>query len=343
MLEGGRLSMSRRVIAANQVDLILDSGAFSAWMKQTEINIDEYIDFCLANEEYISYIVNLDVIPGKWGQKVVGDKELNESAQKGWDNYHYLIAKGIPREKIIHVFHQGESFDWLLTIINEVPYIGLSPANDRTTQEKMTWLDQCMQYVLDKDGLPKVKFHGFGVTSFDLMFRYPWYSVDSTSWVMTGRFGSIFVPKYRQGKYSYLESPLKICVSNQSPDIKDAGQHFSNLAPMEQAVILDYLKSKKIKLGRSTYKVVDNKKYKLQKNERFAGQLEIDSWLFQNKQSTLQGVLVEQIIEAGVSNDYRLRDEVNIMYYLDLEKHFPPWPWPFQSHRKSQIKGFGLT
>jgi len=52
--------------------------------------------------------------------------------------------------------------------------------------------------------------------------------------------------------------------------------------------------------------------------------------------------LVETIIEAGVCNDYRLRDEVNIVYYLDLEKHFPKWPWAFKLNQKESSKGFGL-
>jgi hypothetical protein len=317
-----------------KIDLFLDSGAFSAWVQKKTINIQDYISFIKENISYITIYANLDVIG------MDGIQPNEKTAELTLENQKIMEEAGLCP---LPVFHFGEPFSYLKYYVENYDYLALGMAANNV-KVLQSWIDECfLNYICDFKGMPKIRVHGFALTAFNLMFRYPWYSVDSTSWVMTGRFGSIFVPKYRQGKYSYLESPLKICVSNQSPNIKDAGQHFSNLAPMEQAVILDYLESKKIKLGRSTYKIVDNKKYKLQKNERFAGQLEIDSWLFQNKQSTLQGVLVEQIIEAGVSNDYRLRDEVNIMYYLDLEKHFPPWPWPFQSHRKSQIKGFGLT
>ena len=43
-----------------------------------------------------------------------------------------------------------------------------------------------------KDGKPKVKVHGFGMTTRELLFRYPWASVDSTSWY-SSRYGGCFL------------------------------------------------------------------------------------------------------------------------------------------------------
>ena len=39
----------------------------------------------------------------------------------------------------------------------------------------------------------------------------------------------------------------------------------------------------------------------------------------------------EVIIEKGVSNVYQLRDEMNIIYFLDLEASMPKWPWAFKT------------
>ena len=44
------------------------------------------------------------------------------------------------------------------------------------------WLDYCFSTIRDK-----VKVHGFGINSFYLMQRYPFYSVDATSWLTYGQ------------------------------------------------------------------------------------------------------------------------------------------------------------
>ena len=156
-------------------------------------------------------------------------------------------------------------------------------------------------YVCDKDGMPKIKIHGFGITSLPLLLRYPWYSVDSTSWVLTGRFGAIFVPKKTNGKYDYGKIPYKVNVSDRSPSVKDAGQHYLTFSRMEQREIKKYLDEKGYVMGES-----DD-----------AG----------------------EIITKGVSNWYPHRDELNIAYFMDLEKYLPKWPWAFKLNR---VEGFGF-
>lgn len=301
----------------SKISLILDSGAYSAWVKKVDINIEEYIQFCLDNLSYLDYIVNLDVIPGEWGQKSPSQEERERSASLGYKNYYYMIDRGIPKDKLIHVFHQGEEWAWLIRMVKEIPYIGLSPANDRTTDEKRVWLDQCMDFVTDKTGMPLVKFHGFGVTSFDLMLRYPWFSVDSTSWVLTGRFGSVFVPLRRKNKSVYNEQPWKVCVSNRSPSNKEEGKHITTFVEMEQEVIFSYFEEKGFKLGRSEIRQ-ESSKYSLKENEKWSGKEE------NGKRA------VEVIIELGLCNDYKQRDELNIIYFTDLEKNLPQWPWAWK-------------
>lgn len=306
------------------VDLFLDSGAFSAFSKGINIAIEDYIAFIKENEAYITTYANLDVI---------GDPEATLKNQRIMEK-HGLSP--------LPCFHYGEDEKYLRLYLKEYKYVALGGMVPISTKDLILWLDHIFSIICDKDGLPKIKLHGFGLTSFDLMFRYPWWSLDSTSWVMTGRFGSILVPRFKSGKYIYTEPPWKITVSNQSPDIREAGQHLLSFSPMEQEIILNYLKSKKITLGKSEYKKVADKKYKLQKGERWAGQIEVDMQKAEGMPVCGDSLLVEEVIESGVCNDYRLRDEVNIIYYLDLEKHFPAWPWSFKLHEKKQMKGFGL-
>jgi len=276
-------------MSQQRINLILDSGAFSAWTKKTEINLDNYCDWCLENIDYIDHIVNLDVIPGSFGEKNLPQSEIDRSARKGWENYEYMLSKGIPKEKLIHIFHQGEDYKWLEKMVAAMDYIGLSPANDRTTNQKIDWLDSCMKYVTDDKGHPIVKFHGFAVTSLKLMMRYPWYSVDSTSWVMISRTGSVLVPKFRQNKFIYDEKPWHVSVSEKSPNVKDAGKHITTFAPEAKDIICNYFKSKDFTL-------------------------------------------------EELASDYMKRDELNIIYYNDLEKTFPEWPQCFYKKTKTKTR-----
>jgi hypothetical protein len=58
------------------------------------------------------------------------------------------------------------------------------------------------------------------------MERYPWYSCDSSSWIQATSFGSIITPEYGA-----------LWVSDQSPSVHDAGQHISNLTPIERGKV----------------------------------------------------------------------------------------------------------
>ncbi len=157
------------------VSLMLDSGAFSAWMKQEEISVEDYGKFLQQHGNDFDLIVNLDVIPGKFGQKEIPEAEMIKSIEQGWRNYYRLIEMGVPKNKLLHVFHQGEPFHYLEKMVKEMEYIGISPANDRTTKEKKKWLDECMKYIVDSKGKAQIKFHGFGMTSLHLIWRYPWF------------------------------------------------------------------------------------------------------------------------------------------------------------------------
>jgi len=219
-------------------EFFLDSGAFSAWSKGTAIDIEAYAQFVLDRPDTFDVIANLDVIPGSWGV-VPEQKDIDESAKRGWENYYYLEKKWASiGKKPMHIFHQGEDDKWLDKLIDEAEYFGVSPGNDRTTAQKIDWLDKIMPKLVDKDGWPTRKFHGFGVTSLEILLRYPWYSCDSTSWVLTGRFGAVFVPLrgLGDGKINYH----KVTFSDQSPKLGERGGHFKTYDPPEQKAIRAY-------------------------------------------------------------------------------------------------------
>jgi len=229
---------------------MLDSGVFSTWTLGKKVDIDAYAQYCKDNDEIVTVYVNCDVIPGRYGE-IPTAQEVEDSAAKGWDNFMYLIDKGLPAHRIIHVFHQGEDFKWLEKLMDhneerveageEPLYIGLSPANDRTTKQKILWLDQCMPYVTTPDGSAKVKWHGFGVTATKIMRRYPWYTVDSTSWMRAGAYGQLKIPA-RGEKLPFLDSRLQIALTA-GAGISQADKHYGSFSDKEKDAIKKYLKT----------------------------------------------------------------------------------------------------
>lgn len=237
--------------------VVLDSGAFSAWTKKTPIDLDAYIAFIKANMEYVDHVVNLDAIPGEFGRVPTPD-EVEASAQQGWDNMLYMEEFGI---RPMPVFHMGEQMKWLDRMIDHgCDYVGISPANDRTTNQKKAWLDEVFDRICDADGWPCIKTHGFGVTSVPILFRYPWFSADSTSWALFGAYGMILVPQRVGSEFVYDRSPYSIVVSKESK-VKDVegGKHLDTFSPLVRKHIAEYLEScgETMEAVRENYKARD--------------------------------------------------------------------------------------
>ena len=297
----------------NKVDLFLDSGAFSAWTQKVQIDIQEYIAFIKAHEEVIEVYANLDAI---------GDPV------KTWKNQKIMEKVGLTP---LPTLHYGVDEKWIKRYLKlGYEYLALGGMVPISTDQLIPWLDWMFsEFFTDKDGLPIIKIHGFGLTSLPLMLRYPWYSVDSTSWVITGRMGSIYMPRFRSGEWIYDENSWKIAVSNRSPNMKEKNKHFTTMSEGEQQQVLNYMKSKGYQMGKSVFEKVPQS-HVLQKNERWADKKPKDKTILRE---------LEIMEEEGICNRYQLRDEMNIIYFLDLEKSMPEWPWPF---KKQGISGLGL-
>jgi len=214
-----------------QIDIFLDSGAYSAHTKGITIDIQEYIKFIKENKEHLTVYANLDVI---------GDADATLANQK------------IMEEAGLHpmpTFHAGEDIKHLESYLDQkYDYIALGGMVGATSNKLLPFLDSCFKVICDKKGMPRTKIHGFGMTSFRLLRRYPWYSVDSTSWIMTSRMGSILIPPKINGVWSYDKDPFKVCVSEKSPSVSDAGQHIDNLPKTIRSIFLEYLEMKNFNL-----------------------------------------------------------------------------------------------
>lgn len=287
----------------NGLNIFLDSGAFSAWSKGVKIDIMDYIKFIKENKKYISVYSVLDSI---------GD------AKSTLRNQRIMERNGL---KPLPCFHYGEDVSYLKMYLKKYNYISLGGMVPVSSKDLVVWLDRIFsKHICGPDGMPKVKVHGFGMSSLRLMKRYPWYSVDSTSWVLASRFGVVFVPKKKEGKYDYMVDPYKVSISNRKPI--EGSVHIDSFSSSKKREILRYCKKKGFALGKSKFKKV-REDYKLKEKERWHGKAK------NGKRE------VEVVLEEGLSNAYTHRDRLNIAYFVDLEGKLPKWPWPFKVRHNS--------
>lgn len=191
-------------IRANGDKVFLDSGAFSAFTLNKEVNIYQYVDYIKRNEDIIDCASVLDGI---------GDP------QKTYENQILMERLGV---KPLPCFHYGEDERYLEWYISKYEYITIGGMVPISNNQLFHWLDRIWEkYLCDSAGRPRLKVHGFGLTSVPLMERYPWFSVDSSSWVQIGAFGNVFMPRVGT-----------IAFSTQSPNRKVENQHIDTLPPI---------------------------------------------------------------------------------------------------------------
>jgi hypothetical protein len=146
--------------------LFLDSGAFSAWKSGAEINIDDYIRYIKENQ-FGKYIV-LDV---------VGDPEQTAY------NQQYMESQGLLPVPVYHMQSDISELHKLIDKGYQYICLGGTVGSHRATRE--AFFDKCFDEVKGKD----IYFHGLGVTDPQIMLKYKWASVDSTTWLIGAKFG----------------------------------------------------------------------------------------------------------------------------------------------------------
>jgi hypothetical protein len=195
-----------------KVSLMLDSGVFSAWNKGGTLSIKDYIAYLKDYKSLLHSYVSMDVIPGEIGRKRT-QSEVEESAKKSYDNLQIMKGHGLSP---IPVFHQDEPFSWFERMLKDgEKYIGISSGKDLAAENdlKRNWLDTIFTMICDAKGQPLIKTHGFGITRTQYLTRYPFTTVDSTTWLLTPGFGIIIVPTYRGDKPDYWAPPIRIPVT----------------------------------------------------------------------------------------------------------------------------------
>lgn len=206
----------------NGAKVFLDSGAFSAWTLGVELRVQDYVNYIKRNQ---------DIIRVEDGNLMASVLDGIGDPQKTFENQMEMERLGV---RPLPCFHFGEDPRYLEWYVQNYDYITIGGMVGKSVPDLISWLDHVWQkYMMDGSGNPRLKVHGFGITTTAIMERYPWYSCDSSSWIQATAFGALVLP----GKGV-------LHVSEKSPNRHNAGQHFFSLSPIERQHMQAYLESK---------------------------------------------------------------------------------------------------
>lgn len=156
--------------------LLLDSGAYSAMTQGFPIDVHEYATWLKRWTPYAMAYANLDVIrnpEATWAHQRILE-----------DDYGFAP---------LPVFHVAEEWSWLDHYADRYDYVALGVAgNHRRTADTpvyWSWLVRCFHRVQSKG----VRLHGFGISNVGVVNALPFYSVDSSSWGASYRYGEMRV------------------------------------------------------------------------------------------------------------------------------------------------------
>lgn len=284
-------------------DVFLDSGAFTAFTKKKEIDLDAYCSFILDHIDLWNVIAGLDVI---------GDDIASYENQKIMEDEYGIVP--------LPCFHYGEDFKYLEKYVAEYDYIAIGGLIAAGNKNIKPFLDKCFSdYVCDKNGEAKVNVHGFAMTSPVLMARYPWHSVDSSSWNYGARNCFVYIPRLVNGEWNFTKKPHPLVLStSRTAYIREIGER-------KWAQIKEYFDYVGMELGESYLKKVSSD-YKLKENEQ---------WALRKNSGT-----VEVVEKPGVLTSPHARNVLNIIYFQEMEKHLTENPPIFKLNKK--VTSFGL-
>lgn len=154
------------------VDLFADSGAYSAATTGATINLTDYAAWLRDWEPLWTVRAGLDVI---------GDHEATAA------NTTALQDAGLP---VLPTFHLGSPWPVLEQLCASHEYVALGgmalhAVGAAKQRPLMAWLVRCFTIARDHG----TRFHGFGLTSAQIVKHLPFYSIDSSSYVFGERWG----------------------------------------------------------------------------------------------------------------------------------------------------------
>lgn len=241
--------------------------------------VDNYAAFVKEHQAGIDHYATVDVI---------FNPEMSWKVLKYLEDTHKL--------KPVPVIHYGSDIKWVKKHMDAgYNLIGIGGLGQEITRDSyLVWADKVFDLICtNKKRLPCVRTHGFAMTSYRFLIRYPWWSVDSASWLKAAAYGRLYVPHKRGGKFVFDEEPYLIATSTGSPKVKDKGSHLFTISKMERKILEEWIEFVGIPMGVSDPDTNDE-------------------------------------IEWGVISNWSARGVANLRFFEMLLAWLPEWPWPFK-------------
>lgn len=169
------------------IKFLIDSGAFTYMsnpkyndytIEQWERHIERYLDWARAHQDIIFAIASLDI------ENLVGGDQVQEWNEKYFEPF--MLETGIP---VCFVWHsESTKLSWE-QYCQRYPYVGVSWGTDSYDDGSGGLkTGQRMLKVAEKYG---AVVHGMAMTRTSLLTKLPFYTVDSTTWMVGVQYGEV--------------------------------------------------------------------------------------------------------------------------------------------------------
>ena len=178
----GKKFLQNRLEKHPNIKLMIDSGAHTFHAKEEEYKnkpmefwekyLENYTRFIRANKDYIFSCVELDI------GNIVGFDKVDEFREKYFEP---LKEEGI---LVCYVWHTYDGKKYWEYMCKKYDYVGFSLMNSSLSEtEIMKMMSVARRY--------GALVHGFAITRVELMSKVPFYTGDSTTWLVGTQYGEL--------------------------------------------------------------------------------------------------------------------------------------------------------
>lgn len=255
---------------------------------------DRYASFMKAMEGRITLFANVDAI---------GNPDLTWEAQKYFENEHGL--------RPMPVVHRGSHLRYLDRYIEKgYDYIGLGgfASGIGGWRGMREWCDRVFIHICpESNGFkPVVGLHGFAMTGWKGIRRWPWKSVDSTSWIIWPANGWIPVPRWNARQEWRYDVPPMVINACPGSNTRKSREHMETVSKSTRIIFDKWVEYCGVPAG------------------------SVD------KEGKMK--------EWGFTSHADARVVMNLKYFQELEASIPEWPWHLSEKIRQRPRGvsFGL-
>lgn len=160
-------------------NIVLDSGAFGAWSRGLSIKVEDYISFVTFFKRNLFAYIELDV---KADKNISFEKSVELTKQ----NQRIMEESGLTPLPVYHA--NSQQYKYLEELLERYEYIMIGGMAGESFD-----IDKELNIIFSINSKYKRKLHGLGQTSLRICLKYPFYSVDSTTWLVGGKNSEIIV------------------------------------------------------------------------------------------------------------------------------------------------------